>query len=78
MGWITGTAVYFILWWLVLFMVLPFGVRRHEDHGQGHDAGAPAKPLILVKVVATTGIAFALWLIVYFIERYDLISFSAS
>ena len=27
MGPVTGTAVYFIIWWLTLFMVLPFGVR---------------------------------------------------
>lgn len=76
MGWISGTAVYFILWWLVLFMVLPFGVRRHEEHGQGHDAGAPHRPMMLVKIIATTGIAFALWLIVFFVDKYGLISIS--
>ena len=28
----TALAVYFVLWWLVLFLTLPFGVRsQHED-----------------------------------------------
>ena len=74
MGWITGVAIYFVIWWLVLFMVLPFGVRRHEEPGAGHDAGAPVKPMIFTKMVVTTGIAFAFWLVVYFIDRYDLIA----
>ena len=25
MGWVTGLAVYVIIWWLVIFMVLPWG-----------------------------------------------------
>ena len=34
MGWITGTAVYFVIWWLTLFMILPIGVQRQEDGGK--------------------------------------------
>src|SRR3712207_9202750 len=30
MHWATGLAVYFTIWWTVLFAVLPFGVRRDE------------------------------------------------
>ncbi len=35
----TGFAIYFVLWWVVLFLTLPFGVRsQHEDGGgqSGH------------------------------------------
>ena len=28
MAWVTGAAIYFIIWWMTLFLVLPFGVRR--------------------------------------------------
>ena len=76
MGWVTGLAVYFIIWWLVLFMVLPFGVQARGDTSEGHDPGAPLKPRILKKMGATTLIAFGLWLIVYFIDRYELITLS--
>lgn len=74
MGWITGVAIYFVVWWLVLFTVLPFGVRRHDDHGQGHATGAPHKPMILIKMIVTTGIAFLVWLIIYFADKYSLFS----
>ncbi len=30
MDWATALATYVIIWWLVMFMVLPWGVRRIE------------------------------------------------
>jgi predicted secreted protein len=39
-------ALYFIIWWLTLFVVLPFGVRSQREAGEtviGSDPGAPAK-----------------------------------
>ncbi len=37
-------ALYFIIWWLTLFAVLPFGVRSQHESGEtvaGSDPGAP-------------------------------------
>ena len=38
-------AIYFVIWWTVLFAVLPFGVRNSHEAGEqvkiGNDAGAP-------------------------------------
>ena len=49
---------YFIIWWIVLFAVLPFGVRNAEEAGlerpPGTDAGAPAVPYLARKALATT------------------------
>jgi predicted secreted protein len=64
-----AVAIYFLLWWLVLFAVLPWGVRRQdeqEEDGQdevvpGSDPGAPARPLLLKKAVATTLISAAIF-----------------
>jgi predicted secreted protein len=62
----TGIAIYFIVWWLVLFMVLPFGVRSQHEGGDmvsGTDPGAPAMPRLWWKLVWTTvvsGVVFAL------------------
>ncbi|NBW15939.1 MAG: DUF1467 family protein [Caulobacteraceae bacterium] len=42
-----GLAVYFVIWWTVLFAVLPFGVRSQAEAGeisQGTDPGAPSAP----------------------------------
>jgi predicted secreted protein len=67
----TAFAIYFIIWWVVLFAVLPWGVRsQHEDGAiiPGSDPGAPAIPRLRRKLVWTTivaAIVFALWYVVY-------------
>ena len=39
----TAIAIYFLIWWIVLFAVLPWGVRAQgEDSPPGTDPGAPA------------------------------------
>lgn len=75
MSWITHASIYFIIWWLTLFMVLPFGVKHHEDKGEGHDAGAPDKSNILIKMGINTVVAFGVWLIVFIVDRMELITF---
>jgi predicted secreted protein len=54
----SGLAIYFIIWWVTLFVVLPFGVRNAHEAGEpvgdGHDAGAPVRPMLLRKAAITT------------------------
>ncbi len=41
----SAIALYFVIWWITLFMVLPFGVRSQQEVGEvtaGSDPGAPA------------------------------------
>ncbi len=60
MNWISLLAVYFVLWWLCLFIVLPFRVRNQIDEGetvQGTDPGAPVVFRIWPKLLATTVLA---------------------
>ena len=67
----TAFAIYFIIWWVVLFAVLPWGVRsQHEDGAiiPGSDPGAPTIPRLRRKLVWTTivaAIVFAFWYVVY-------------
>ena len=61
-----GTATYFIIWWVLLFAILPFGVQsQHEldDIVPGTEPGAPARPRLLIKLTANTIIAALLWAI---------------
>ncbi len=44
MNWFIGIATYVVIWWLVIFTVLPFGVKPAEEGDPGHDAGAPRHP----------------------------------
>ena len=53
----TSFAIYFVLWWIVLFLTLPFGVRsQHEDGGvsPGTDPGAPIMARMGRKLTWTT------------------------
>jgi predicted secreted protein len=67
----TSIAIYFIIWWVVLFAVLPWGVRSQHEAGEiapGSDPGAPTIPRLKRKLVWTTIVAalvFALWHVVY-------------
>jgi len=50
-------AIYFIVWWITLFVTLPFGVRsQHEDGGgvPGSDPGAPVTSHMGRKLLWTT------------------------
>lgn len=65
-------ALYFIIWWLVLFAVLPFGVRSQAETGEvaeGTEPGAPATPLLVRKMLATTLIAAAILGLVFVLAR---------
>ena len=79
MDWVTGLAVYVIIWWLVIFMVLPWGVRRidPEDLGKGEDPGAPEKPRMVMKVAITTVISGVIFGLVYLVVVSGVISFRA-
>ena len=70
MGPFTSVAIFFTIWWTVLFVVLPLGVTSHAeagiDKGDGGDPGAPVDPKLKKKFFTTTWIAAvifaALWL----------------
>ncbi|MBM3525115.1 MAG: DUF1467 family protein [Alphaproteobacteria bacterium] len=75
MGWPTGIAIYLTIWWVVIFAVLPWGVRRPERVQEGHDAGAPADPRLGFKAIVTTLVSAAIWLVIDLTVRSGLISF---
>ncbi|GMV63923.1 MAG: hypothetical protein AMXMBFR74_30900 [Parvibaculum sp.] len=75
---IAGIAIYFVLWWVVLFAVLPWGVRSQHETGEaipGSEAGAPVRPALWKKALATTLIAAVAWVFVAWIYIYQPISF---
>lgn len=53
-------ALFLTIWFVVLFAVLPFGIRSQQESGdfvQGTDPGAPVAPRLLNKILWTTAIA---------------------
>ena len=75
MTWVQAVVAYVIIWWVVIFAVLPFGVRPVEKGDLGHAVGAPSNPRLGIKAAVTTVIAAVLWLVLYAVTRSDLISF---
>ena len=58
----TAIAIYFLIWWIVLFAVLPWGIRSQQESGEfapGTDPGAPAIPRLAKKLLWTTFVATA-------------------
>lgn len=60
----SALAIYFVIWWVALFLTLPFGVRsQHEDGGgpAGTDPGAPIATRMRRKLIWTTIISAAIY-----------------
>ena len=74
----SAIAIYFIIWWLVLFLVLPFGIRNAHETGEaveeGNEPGAPVKPRLLQKALITTILATAVFAIFYLAQTRGLLS----
>ncbi|SMF25201.1 Predicted secreted protein [Tistlia consotensis] len=75
MTWFESIVVYFLVWWLALFVVLPFGARPSAAPEEGHEPGAPDKPRLWTKVLATSLLAAVIWGAVYLVVDSGLISF---
>jgi predicted secreted protein len=67
--------VYIVLWWVVLFAILPLGVKRVENPGRGQERGAPEKPDLLRKAIITSVVAAVLWIGFYVLHQADIFSF---
>ena len=63
MNWFTGFVLYVLIWWTMLFAVLPFWTRPVTDDAQvsGGWRGAPERPLLLRKFLVKTLIATIIW-----------------
>jgi len=75
MGWVTGIVVYFLVWWITLFAVLPLWVTPAARDDPGYAAGAPERPRLLLKVAITTVVSAVIWLAIFALVRSPWLSF---
>lgn len=73
MTWFAAGMVFVIVWWLVLFMVLPFGARPLDEPEPGMAPSAPARPRMGLKIAVTTVIAAALTALLLWLFQSGLI-----
>jgi len=70
----TSLAIYLIVWWVVLFSVLPVGAVSHAEAGietpGGGDPASPINPQLKRKFIRTTWISALIfapfWISVHF------------
>lgn len=78
MGPITSIAIFLTIWWTVLFAVLPLGSRSYHEMGieppPGADPGAPVNPNLKRKFFTTTWIAALLFVMLWLVIRFHLVT----
>ena len=74
----TAIAIYFLIWWVTLFAVLPWGVRNQEESGEvrlGTDPGASAIHRVWHKLGWTTLVDTVIFGILYVAYTRGLIPY---
>lgn len=74
----SALAIYFVMWWVVLFITLPFAMRSQaemDDVTEGTEPGAPHDPQLarrfLVNTVLTS-VVFGLYYLVFYAWGYSI------
>jgi predicted secreted protein len=70
-----GAIIYINLWMVILFMVLPFGIKNQVDtvnYQKGTDPGAPIESKMKKKILITTLITTVIFLLIFAADKLDL------
>ena len=72
-----GISIYFVVWWTVLFAILPLGVRSHAQEGievpGGGDPASPVDPKLKRKFFTTTWVSALVWGVIWLVLKLGLI-----
>ena len=72
MTWVSMIAVFLIVWWVVLFAMLPFGLRTQDEDGDvtlGTVPSAPRGPHMLKAVLRTTIVSIVICALFYGVTK---------
>ena len=79
MDWFTGFVVFMLVWWTMLFAVLPLWTRPQPEADEATGwRGVPERPLLLRKFVVTTLVALVVWVAIMWVIQSPYLSFRAS
>jgi predicted secreted protein len=74
---LTYISIYLVVWWTVLFAVLPIGVTSHHEAGlnlgDGGDPGAPVDPKLKRKFLTTTWVSAIIFAIFWVLFHFHVI-----
>jgi predicted secreted protein len=71
-SYVSALAIYFIIWWLTLFLVLPVGVRSQAESETvvpGTDPGAPVRTHLGLKLAANTILSGVVFGVLYLVTN---------
>lgn len=72
MSLVSGIAIYFVIWWIALFAILPIGMRTQDEDGNvilGTVSSAPAKPRLWRAFIRTTILATLIFVGYYYLTQ---------
>ena len=76
MNWFTAFVLYSLIWWVVLFAVLPIGVQPEVEANELSGwRGAPRDARMLRKLAITTAVAAVIWGLSVLVIRSPYLSF---
>lgn len=73
---VTAIFIYFLVWWLTLFTILPMGVERNTEEGKGFDAGAPKFANLKKKLIINSIVSAVIVLIMHILVEVGVIRWS--
>ncbi len=75
---ISGIVVFVIVWWTVIFCVLPMGMsstQEKADEGEYIAPGAPKFVNMKKKFILTTVISIFVWVVIYILIKVEVVNF---
>lgn len=71
-------VTFIIVWWMVFFVTLPFGIRGMAESGQeiarGTDPGAPVDPKLKTKALWASAIALPIVIVIWTVVQFHLLT----
>jgi predicted secreted protein len=74
---VTAIFIYFLVWWLTLFTVLPLGIERNTETGKGFDPGAPRNPGLKKKLMLNSAISFVIVAVLWLLSALHVVDWDA-
>ena len=73
---VTGLAIiYIIIWWVVLFAILPIDVNRAKTAKiDGEDSGSPENPKMIKKFLYCTVISTVIFSIIFLLIKFEYLN----
>lgn len=71
-GYFSAFAIYFIIWWLVLFATLPFSLKTQDEDGEvtlGTHASAPRGPHVRRAMLRATIVSALIFGVLYYLTQ---------